>query len=130
MPGSRDGQWLLIFAVIFAFSVLVMSTFLSEILRSGYEVSRGLSDIPYYEVRALIFETYRAYRNGDWNFKDNETLEALLSEVFARHGYSLNLTLYNDTSGPIPILHINGSLKTESVNVTFRDKKLIHVGYG
>jgi len=127
MPGSRDGQWLLIFAVIFAFSVLAISTFLSEILRSGYEVSRGLSDIPYYEVRALIFEIYRAYRNGDWNFTDNETLEELLSEVFARHGYSLNLTLYNDTSA---ILHINGSLKTESVNVTFRDKKLVHVGYG
>ena len=120
MFGSNNGQWLLIFAVLFAFTVVMLSVALNEAMKSGYEVSKGLMDIPYYEVRSLMHEVIRAYRHNDWNFTDNETLEENLSKVFARHGYYLKIKFNNQS----PILRINGSLITKNVNVTFRDKKV------
>lgn len=118
MFGSCKGQWLLTFAILFAFSNFALALMLNEISKSGYEVSKGL-EIPLYEVRSLTFEISRAYGR---DFNDSNDITNI-SKVFALHGYHLNLDLYNDTSVSPPILHINGSLQTESVNITFVDKK-------
>lgn len=123
MFGSSRGQLFLTFALIFSFTVVMLSIYLNEVMMSGYEVSKGIN-VPYYEIRMIVHEIARSYKHGDWNYtKNNETLSEYLSEIFARHGYDLNLTFYNETLAQrVSILHINGSLRTVNLNVTFNNK--------
>ncbi len=118
MSGSCKGQWLLIFAVIFSFTVLILSIALNEAMKSGYEVSRGLTELPYYEVRALIHEIARSYKNGDW--EDNKTLEEDLAKIFARHGYLLDIDICKGQN----YIEINGSLEKNNIIIKFNNKKI------
>jgi len=114
---NKKGQWLLIFAIIFAFSVIAVSVTLNEISKYGTYVSNSIYDIPYYELRSLITEITRAHRSGDWDFSSQEKRSEFISNVtliYARHGLYLNFTdlstLYNGI-----ILRINFTLATDKV---------------
>ncbi|WP_457550524.1 hypothetical protein [Archaeoglobus sp.] len=111
----KKGQWYLIFALVFAFSVIALSVTLSELSKYGTFVSNSVYDIPYYEIRSLITEITRAFRSGDWNFtSNNSSFIENATYVYAVHGIYVNFTNLSVWSNGY-ILRINFSLRTDKV---------------
>jgi len=115
MLRMKNGQWFLIFAVVFAFSVILLSVALNEVSKYGTHVSNSIYDIPYYEIRSLITEITRAFRSDDWDFKyNNESFIENVTRVYAMHGIYVNFTNLS-VWGNGYILRINFTLKTDKV---------------
>ena len=116
---NGKGQWLLTFAVIFAFSVIALSVMLNEVSKYGTYVSSSVWDIPYYELRSLITEITRSYISGDWDFSNptyRDRFVENVTEIYAFHGYCLNFTnlSVSEYYGVI-LLRINFTLTTDKV---------------
>jgi hypothetical protein len=115
---NKKGQWLLTFAVIFAFTVIALSVMLNEVSKYGTFISSSIWDIPYYELRSLITEITRAYRSDDWNFTDPTSRSYFINNitlVYALHGLCLNFTNLSTWGWDNKTLRMNFTLTTDKV---------------
>jgi len=107
---DKKAQWMLISGVLIALAVISMSVLLTEVSTSGSKISYSSYRIPYYEMRSLIVELTRAYRNGDINETNEYNVSRTISEIYALHGYCVEVTFkkgYNTTSlNTTPPIHI------------------------
>jgi hypothetical protein len=88
---DKRGQWMLVSGVLIAFVIISMSVYLNEIALSGTRISYSPHTLPYYEIRSLIVELTRAYKNGDIDSTNNVSVAENITMIYALHGYDVDV---------------------------------------
>jgi len=80
---------------------------LNEVAMSGRDVATSPINVPYYEVRSLIVEVQRAYKNEDFNVTTNfPDFAENASKILARHGYMTRINMSKNTTLSIEGLEV------------------------
>jgi len=82
---------MLVSGMMMALVMISMTVLLNEIALSGTRISYSPHTLPYYEVRSLIVELTRAYKNGDVNSTNNMSVAENISTMYALHGYDVDV---------------------------------------
>ena len=107
MIQDEKAQWMVISGFLIALSIMAVMITLNEVAMSGRDVATSPINVPYYEMRSLLVEVQRAYKNEDFNVTTNfPDFAENASKILARHGYMTRINMSKNTTLSIEGLEI------------------------
>jgi len=114
---DERAQWMIISSVVLAAAIVGLSLMLCTVSNSYQKTSFTAHVVPYYEIRSLLTELKRAYKNGDLNQSNKDEVLKNVSFLYYSKGYLVNISLNN-----VPT--ISSFINVSEISVSFKTKHL------